>query len=161
MRIAGAHQKEGLRQDGYIAWVVREIKRLEIGLNVNWLGPLNASQIVSEMQASSAMVIPSFIENCSTSMQEAMSVGTPVVATYTGGLPSLAKDEGSALFFSLDDEAMCAYQLERVLTDRELATQLSEQSRKIALERNDRKRIIKNQLDTYRFVLDLSDERKR
>ena len=161
LRIAGAHQKEGLRQDGYIAWVVREVKRLGVRSNVNWLGPLNASQIVSEMQASSVMVIPSFIESYSTSMKEAMLVGTPVVATYTGGLPSLAKDETSALFFSIGDEAMCAYQLERVLTDRELATQLSEQSRKIALERNDRKRIIKNQLDTYRFVLDLSDERKR
>jgi len=153
LRIAGAHHRSGLRQDGYVAWIVREVGRLGLDANVKWLGPLNALQVVSEMRTSSAMVIPSFIENCSTSMQEAMLVGTPVVATYTGGLPSLAKDGESALFFPLGDEAMCAYQLYRILTDLDLSTQLAQQSRDRALERNNRERIIKNQLNSYRLVL--------
>ena len=157
LHIAGAHHRAGLRQDGYVTWIVREVERLGVGANVKWLGPLNALQIVSEMQTSSAMVIPSFIENCSTSMQEAMLVGTPVVASYTGGLPSLAQDGESALFFPVGDEAMCAYQLDRILTDRDLVTQLSKQSRYRALKRNNRERIIKNQLSSYRLVLDSKD----
>ncbi|MGD9731524.1 MAG: glycosyltransferase family 4 protein [Desulfamplus sp.] len=156
LNIAGAHQKKGLRQDGYIAWLNKEIKRLGIDLNVNWIGPLNAPQIVSELQASSAMVLPSFIENSSNAMQEAMILGVPVVATYTGGLSSTGKDEISALFFPLDDEAMCAHQLDRVITDQELATRLSEQSRKIAMVRNDRERIVKTQFAIYNDILNSS-----
>jgi glycosyltransferase involved in cell wall biosynthesis len=86
-------------------------------------------------------------------MQEAMMVGTPVVATYTGGLPTLAKDEESALFFPPGDAAMCAFQLERVLTDVDLSLRLSNEAKKISLQRNDRTRIVQRQLDIYRQVL--------
>lgn len=48
---------------------------------------------------------------------------------------------------------MCAYQLERVLTDPELALRLSRESRKIATVRNDRQRIVQRQLEIYRQVL--------
>ena len=66
---------------------------------------------------------------------------------------SLGKDEDSCLFFPPGDEAMCAYQLERVLTDPELALRLSRESRKIATVRNDRQRIVQRQLEIYRQVL--------
>jgi hypothetical protein len=47
---------------------------------------------------------------------------------------------------------MCAYQLERLLTNRELALRLSQESRKIASVRNDSRRIVEQQLEIYRQV---------
>ena len=159
LRIAGALQKKGLRRDGYISWLNREIKRLKIEPNVEWLGALDAVKLVEAMSAAAVVLVPSYIESYCLTMMEAMIIGVPVVASYVGGLPSNAKDEESALFFSPGDEAMCAYQLERVFVDRGLAVQLSEKARKIALERNNRERIVKNQLDIYRTIISESKEK--
>ena len=153
LRIAGAHQRSGFRQDGYMRWVNRMIRGLDLAGSVEWLGTLDAGRIAAELTNAGAMVIPSFIENCCTAMQEAMAIGTPVVASNAGGIPSLGKDEDSCLFFPPGDDAMCAYQLERLLTDQELAMHLSRESRKIAAVRNDRRRIVQRQLEIYRQVL--------
>jgi glycosyltransferase involved in cell wall biosynthesis len=143
-----------MRRDGYVAWVVREIKRLGLESNINWLGALEAGQIISQMQMSSAMVIPSFIENCSTSMQEAMLIGVPLVVSYAGGLPSLARDEESALFYPMGDDAACAMQLERLFDDKELPMRLSKQARLVAEYRNEPQRIIARQLEIYQLIID-------
>lgn len=142
LRIAGSHIRTGVRQDGYVSWLVREIQRLGVSENVTWLGPLNSSEIQAELVAASAFIVPSFLENCSTSMQEAMAIGTPVVATYTGGLPSLARDEHSALFFPPGDHCMCALQISRVLCDKELAVKLSSESLRLSDERNSPARVL-------------------
>lgn len=154
LRIAGAHQRAGIRQDGYMRWVNQLIQQLGLTSAIDWLGPLNAGQIVMELKNAAAVVIPTFIENCCTAMQEAMAIGTPVVVSYAGGIPSLGKDEESCLFFPPGDEAMCAYQLERVMTDKKLAQRLSLESRKVAVVRNDRQRIVQRQLEIYQQVLD-------
>ena len=154
LRIAGAHQRVGIRQDGYMRWVNLTIKELGLVDAVDWLGPLRAEQIVTELKYAAVTVIPTFIENCCTSMQEAMAVGTPVVASYVGGLPSLGKDEHSCLFFPPGDDAMCAYQIERVLSNAKLAQRLSLESRRIALVRNNRQRIVEKQLEIYENVVE-------
>ena len=154
LRIAGGHRRPGLRKQGYVAWLEQQSRRLGIAENVTWLGSLSSGQIYRELNTASAMILPSYMENCSTSMQEAMIAGIPIVASYSGGLPSLARDEESALFFTPGDEAMCAYQLERVLSNRELALRLSKNAMKIARERNDPETIGSRQLEIYRQVID-------
>lgn len=157
MNIAGAHQRGGIREDGYIRWINWMIRKMDLTDAINWLGPLTAEEIVEELKNSSAMVIPTFIENYCTAMQEAMIVGTPVVVSYVGGIPSLGKEEESCLFFTPGDEIMCADQLERLLTNQELSKRISHESRKIALLRNNRQRLIQCQLEIYRQVLEETD----
>jgi glycosyltransferase involved in cell wall biosynthesis len=154
LRIAGDLQHNGLRQDGYIRWLNNEIIKLGIEQNVLWLGAITAERIVDEMRKASVMLLPTFMENCSNAMQEAMMVGIPLVVSFTGGLPSLADDETSVLFFPPDDEYMCAYQLERILTNKDLAMNLSQEARKNARVRNNPLRIITNQMEIYHRVLD-------
>lgn len=153
LRIAGRHQQSRLRQSGYVAWLNREVRRLNLVNHVVWLGPLTAEQIVSEMRSAGAMVIPTFIENCCTAMQEGMIVGVPLVATYAGGLPSLARDEESCLFFPPGDDVMCAHQLGRLLEDGQMSRRLSKEARRIALARNDRQAVLERQIQIYREVL--------
>lgn len=129
------------------------IRQLGLTDAIEWLGPLNAGQIVTELKNAAAVVIPTFIETYCMAFAEAMAIGAPVVVSYVGGIPSLGKDGHSCLFFPPGDEAMCAYQLERVLTDEELALRLSRESRKIAAVRSDCQRIIQRQLEIYRHVL--------
>jgi glycosyltransferase involved in cell wall biosynthesis len=153
LRIAGALQRQGIRQEGYIAWLNREVKRLNLDSNVKWLGGISAAQITDEIKSAAVAILPSFIENCSNFMQEGMIMGVPMVVSFVGGLPSLARDEESALFFASGDEVMCAHQIKRLLTDRLLAEQISRRAREIALERNDCNQVVQNQIETYRQVI--------
>jgi glycosyltransferase involved in cell wall biosynthesis len=153
LRIAGGLQQVGIRQNGYMRWVNRLVRQLKLGSAVEWLGPLNAEQIVAELKRAAAVVFPTFIENCCTGMQEALAVGAPVAASYAGGIPSLGRDEDSCIFFPPGDEAMCAHQLERLLTDHDLAARLSRRAREIASQRHDRESLVRWQLDIYRKVI--------
>lgn len=153
LRVAGALQKSGIRRDGYITWLNREAKKLRVDSNIVWLGALTASQLIQEMQTAKGMILPTYVENCSLAVQEALFMGIPLVTSYVGGLPSLARDEETVLFFSPGDAEMCAYQMERLLTDRALAERISSQARKTALVRNDPERIVQNQMEIYRQVV--------
>jgi glycosyltransferase involved in cell wall biosynthesis len=154
IRIAGLLQKNGIRQDGYIRWLNQQIDKLDIRSNVVWLGGLNANQVIQELLDSEAMILPSFIENCSNTLQEAMMIGLPVVSSYVGGLPSLAKDEESILFFSPGDEIMCAFQLERLLMDHALTRRISKTAREIAFNRNNQEVTVNKQYEIYRKVIE-------
>lgn len=153
LRIAGVNQKHGIRQDGYVAWLNREAKRLGVETNLFWLGHIPTIDLVCELQKCSVFILPTFVEGYCLALAEAMMLGVPTVVSFTGGTSFLAKDENSALFFPAGDEAMGAYQLERLLTDRFLAKRLSCRAREVALVRNDRERIIKRQLEIYRQVI--------
>lgn len=160
LRVAGPHRRPGIRQDGYVTWLTRQAGALGVGDDLAWLGFLSAAEVVEQIGSAGACLVPSFIENCSNAMQEAMLVGAPVVASYAGGLPSLARDDESALFFPPGDEAMCAYQLGRALSEEDLATRLSRNARQTALVRNDRERRVRRQLRIYERVLGASTRKR-
>lgn len=86
-------------------------------------------------------------------MQEALYLGVPTVSAYAGGVPALARAEEAALYYSPGDEAMCAYQVERLLTDQDLAIRLARNARAVAVERNNADEIVLKQLDIYRQVI--------
>ena len=86
-------------------------------------------------------------------MQEALYLGVPTVSAYAGGVPALAQEEEAALYFPPGDEAMCSYQVERLLNDRDLSMRLSCNARTVARKRNDPAKIVANQLQIYRKVI--------
>lgn len=153
LHIAGAHQRTGIRRDGYITWVCKEIKRAGLEPNVAWLGTLSADQLVTHLTKCSAIVLPSYVESYCVALAEAMMLGVPAVVSYTGGTSWLAADEVSALFFPPGDAEMCAFQLERTLEDKALATRLSAAARETAKRRHDPNTVIMNQLGIYRQAI--------
>lgn len=152
LRIAGAFQRPGLRQEGYVAWLNREAKRLGVENNLCWLGSIGANEIAQELQQCAAVLLPTFIEGYCLALAEAMLVGAPSVVSFVGGASVLAENEETALFFPAGDVAMCAYQIERILNEPALAERLSRQAREIALVRNDQARIIRRQTEIYELV---------
>jgi L-malate glycosyltransferase len=153
LRIAGAHQRTGLRRDGYIAWICREIEQLNLESHVVWLGSLSADELVAELSHSSAVVIPSFVENCCNALSESMAVGAPAVVSYTGGTSYLASDETSALFFQAGDAVMCAHQCHRLISEQGLAERISACGKETACKRNNPGRVFSQQLAIYRAML--------
>lgn len=155
LNVAGDIMKKGIRQSGYARWLQREARRIEISENIRWLGPLDANGIIQEFHKASAVVIPSFVETYSLAMAEAMVLGVPVVASYVGAMPELARDRESALFFPPGDEVACACQLGKIIGDRKLADRLSQNARQTGLLRNAPDEVVTRQITIYNKILEL------
>lgn len=161
LRVGGVAEGKGIFRDGYFRWLDGLVDRLGLRANVHWLGPLKAPRMAAEFRAASATLIPTFIESYCMVLAESMRIGTPTVVAYTGGTAYLGRDEETCLFFVPGDEAMCAYQLSRALTDRNLAVRLSSNSRCVAAERHDPVGLAQEQMSIYKQVMTCPHAAKR
>jgi glycosyltransferase involved in cell wall biosynthesis len=91
-----------------------ERRRLErrAGDRVRFLGPLPRERVLELFRAADAAILTSKWENFPHSIVEALSVGTPVIATTTGGVAEVVRDGENGLLFAPGD----AHELAAVLT---------------------------------------------
>lgn len=132
----------------------RELLQLcrEMGIEdrVNFLGQLDAAGVARELVAAHVYVNPSWIENSPNSLGEAQVVGTPSVATNTGGIPSMLQDDETGLLFSPGDTPALVRQIRRLFADDACCQRLSHASRSVARRRHDPKVVIQALRQTYR-----------
>jgi glycosyltransferase involved in cell wall biosynthesis len=153
LRIAGNIQIQGFRQDGYMHWLNHIIKTLNLFDNIDWLGALNADQIIHELQHCGVNVVCSFVESYCLALAEPMYLGVPSVTSFTGGTSWIAKDNTHALFYTPGDEMMCAHQINRIFSESDLRYKLSFSAREAGLKRHDIKRIAQEQYEIYKNVI--------
>lgn len=75
------------------------------------------------------VVLPSWFEERGRVVLEAMSAGTPVVASHTGGVTASVRHEANGLLVPPRDPHALASAIERLLSDRALAASLAEAGR--------------------------------
>lgn len=151
LKIAGEWKidKPFYRKSGYLKWFVSKAKRLGVLDSLEFLGPLNASELISHFHTADVFIVPTFVETYCLALAEAMAVGVPCVASYVGGMVELGEDNENVLFFPAGDHFACAGNIERILSDKALAVKLSESARKKAHGRNDPINVLNRQLEIY------------
>lgn len=122
--VAG-HTGRGIRESGYIKFIKKKIRKLDLYENVIWLGALNDDEIVNQLICSHAAVFPSFIESYGVAVAESLALGVPTVASYSGALPEQGIDGESILYYPPGDVYMCANKIQQIFADDELAKKLS------------------------------------
>ena len=137
----------------------RKIRKLDIKYQVKWLGTGTDSNVSSELANASIYIHPSFCDNSPNSLCEAMIVGTPCIASYVGGIPSLITNKDNGLLFPAGDPYSLAGKIQQLLTDSALATRLSEQAHQIAVQRHDPQKIAADMTDIYREVIQFGSQK--
>lgn len=153
LTIAGTTPKRGIKKAGYTKWLERKIKHYNLTDNVSFTGHLNAEEIILELKKARVFIHPSFVESYSLALDEALSIGMPTVASFSGAMPEMATHEHSALFYTPGDAVMCANAIERILNDDVLADKLSENAYKARSDKNSRD-IAQLQLSIYKEILE-------
>ena len=105
--------------------------------------------MAEELARAQVFALPSFGENSPNSLAEAMLVGTPVVAAFVGGVPSMVRDEETALCFPVGDEIVMAECLRKALSEEALAAQLAQNAQRVARQRHDPKSVAQRMLEIY------------
>lgn len=147
--IAGPKPIKGIKQPGYERFLLDLIRKENIQNKIVWLGPLNTSELITQILKANVVINPSFIESYSLVVKEALSLGAPTIAAYAGAMPELAIDKHSALYFPPGDVALCYTSLNNTLDSRDLTTRLSQN----ALTGNENIIIAKIQYDIYQKIL--------
>jgi glycosyltransferase involved in cell wall biosynthesis len=139
------------RRSGYGRYLRRQLH--DLGGSAVEVGQLNAKNMADEFANSHVFVSSSFIENNANGICEAQVVGMPVIATYTGGVPSLIEDGRTGLFFPAGDSTTLAARIREVFDDDALAKRLGEQAHEVARKRHDPVAVVQHVLAAYEDIL--------
>lgn len=152
IRIPDSRGVLGDRSSGYVGFVRSSILRLGLAGHLEWMDPLDDRGVAALLADSHLSVTPSFLENSSNALAEAMLVGVPSVASFAGGLPSMLRDHGTGLLFPAGDHAMLAEEIRLLFARDDLAGSLAEAARAEALVRHDPARVGSVLVGIYRAV---------
>lgn len=146
--------KSWIKQNGYDKLIHSMISEMNLETAVCYTGRLTAEQMAHKMSEMNAFVMCSAIENHSSTLKEAMTVGVPCVSSYVGGVPEYAQSGKNCLLYRFEDYEHLALNLIHLFRSQELCCKLSIQSRmdmKKSRENNDYYQISKN---IYKTILE-------
>ena len=151
--------KSFLIAEDYGNYLKKEVRKLKLEDNLVLFSKLSDTEMANEYSKAHVFVLPSFMENSSNALGEAMLIGTPVVVSPVGGVLSIVKDEESALVFPAGDYAMMAHQIERIFENDKLALKLSMNAKSVAQRRHDVERTTKQYINIYKDVVRLHKQK--
>ena len=127
------------RRNGFARYLIYLMNKNQILKDhINFLGPLNETQMLEQFVFSHIFLCPSIIENSPNSLGEAQLVGTPCVASYAGGTMEMISDGDTGLLYRFEEIALLAKQICRIFENEEIANSLSEKAHKVAFSRHHR-----------------------
>lgn len=119
-----------LKFDGYSKLITRLIEEKKLHDNIEYTGNLTAIEMAERMASVNCFVMCSAIENHSSTLKEAMTVGTPSIASFVGGVSEYAINEENALLYRYEDYEVLANDIVRLFENAQLRKKLSESAKK-------------------------------
>lgn len=119
-----------IKRPPYIAYLNALIKKCGVSENVVFLGKLNAEKMREQMEKCACFVMPSMVENCSTTLREAMFVGAPCVASLVGSVGEYVKHGISGSVYEAGDYEALSREIIHVLSNTEYAKTIANGSKR-------------------------------
>lgn len=153
--VAGNHAFLG--HTPYGRYIKRIIKKCRLEKYLHFTGFLNERKYCDMLIHANVMVMPSNIENSPNSIGEAMLVGTPVVAAYVGGIPSILCHGREGFLYQSNDRHMLSHYICEIFRSEQTAVELSENGKKRACALYDKNRNLERLMDIYQKCLKEED----
>jgi glycosyltransferase involved in cell wall biosynthesis len=117
--------------------------------NIILSGKLGAVDLINTQLSADIFIHPSHIDNSPNSVCEAMLLGMPIIATYTGGTGSLLIDKKEGILIQDGDPYSMAGTIWELIRNPEYAAELGKNARLRAMERHNPDEIVNNLMDIY------------
>lgn len=145
--------KEKIKIGGYGNYLRKLISAYHLEDKVKFLGRLNEAQMKEQYLKCHTYVCPSSLENSPNSMGEAMLLGLPVVASRTGGIPSMISEEEEGLLFEVGNSEGLATDIIRIWKDDTYAMWLGAKAMSRAITTHDPDENYNRLLEIYGLIL--------
>ena len=110
--------KDKIKISAYGKYLRKLIKESDMEDKITFLGKLSAEEMKQQYLTCNTFVCASSLENSPNSVGEAMLLGTPVVASNTGGIPSMVEHEKEGLLFEKGNVKALAETIMRTWEDK-------------------------------------------
>lgn len=102
---------------------------------VEYLGPMEQSEIVKWYQKASLLILPSFTEGFPVTILEALSCQTPVIATPVGGISEIIKNHQTGILIPPGDTNSLAKAINFLLKNEDVRLKMACEGRKLVREK--------------------------
>ncbi|WP_035650390.1 glycosyltransferase family 4 protein [Flavobacterium sp. ASV13] len=144
--------KDKIKLSGYGKYIRKLLKTNKLEESVVFLGNLSEQQMVLEYQKAHIFICPSSIENSPNSLGEAQLLGTPVIASYVGGVPDMVEENETGILYRFEEVEMLANNIRNIFNDRSLAQKLSIKGIEASSFRHDREINLKRTIEIYKNI---------
>ena len=144
--------KDKIKISGYGNYLRKLVKELGLQDNITFLGKLSAEEMKAQYLQCNTFVCASSLENSPNSVGEAMLLGTPVVASYTGGIPSMMEHEQEGILFEKGNVKALAEAVIRTWESYSTVMTITENARKRARKTHDADENYKRLVEIYQTI---------
>ncbi len=144
VRIAGQ-----ISQNSENRYLQNQVRQFGLTDTVRFLDWIPGPQIVEELLAAHCYVNTSFIENGCNALQEAMLLGCPCVATFTGGMTTTLRHRQTGLMAPAGCAHMFADAVRELFENDSLCESLGNAAREVAIARHNPERILEQLIAAY------------
>lgn len=139
------------RDHSILKLFIKHLKLYPEELGVNFLGHVDGSMIRNGLLNCDMYVHPSYIENSSNAIAEAMLMGVPTIAQNVGGNASMLKNSSGLLISPNEPYMMASGILD--MANREIAEKYSLKALAVAEGRQNPNTIVENLVNIYRQII--------
>lgn len=94
-------------------------------VNITLLGYIDVERVKQELLDAEIFVLPSIIDNSPNSLCEAQLIGTPVIASYVGGIPQMVENNKTGILFPYNEPYALAFKIMNLHASPEMQKALS------------------------------------
>lgn len=151
VRVAGVSPLADIGGDmmPYGIYIKEQIEQFEVGDNIEFIGHIDANEMINCYLNSHVSVSPSNVENPSNSICEAMYIGTPIIASFVGGCSEVIQNGIDGILYPNDAEYMLAGYICKVFGDDDYATRLSKNEMESARNRHNPQKLGQTMYNNY------------
>lgn len=147
--------KENLRINGYNKFIVTLIKEYGLINNIQFLGLLNSEEMAECMSKSNVFVMPSSIENHSSTLIEAMIVGVPCISSFVGGISEIITHNRDGLIYRFEEFEILAAYIVKVFDNPTFADQIASNAKKQMRNSRNSNNIQDDFIEIYKLILNI------
>lgn len=144
--------KDKIKISAYGKFLRKFVKELKLEDKVTFLGRLSAEEMKQQYLKCHTFVCASSLENSPNSVGEAMLLGTPVVASYTGGIPSMVEHEKEGILFEKGNPKALAEAIMRTWESYPTVSTITENARIRARKTHNADENYKKLIEIYQTV---------
>ena len=108
-------------ENPYVAYLRSLITEKSLSDNVHFCGILDSAAMADQMLQASIMVMPSCVENQSSTLWEAMYLGVPCISSVAGSAHEVIRHELNGMLYRYGESEVLAYYIVKLLKDSALA----------------------------------------
>ena len=106
-----------IKNRGYVKLIKNEIQRFKLVDKIQFLGRLSSAELADEMSLSNVFIMPSSIENHSSTLIEALVVGIPCISSNVGGISDYLKHGVNGLLYRFAEHEVLAVYIMKIFSD--------------------------------------------